>query len=119
MFATVTKNQLASISRRRDRSQEGLLFLRQQPANTLIVKILPGLIEGVAKREFAAMFMVKVERLGLGFRVCELGPTAFEGLESPKEGDCSWIPYIRYPSVAHPARWQLWTEPQSHSSPDP
>jgi len=60
--------------------------------NTLIVKLLPGIVEGVAKGGFATLFNIKCTGMGLLWRLKQLGSAAYEGLESSKEADYIWIP---------------------------
>ena len=102
VFAPVTIDQLATIGRIRDRDHKSLRFLYLHSERALIVKISPGLVHGLAKRRLASVFNKKVVQMGLDNELAELGCVAFEGRDSSKEADCTWIPapdYGNFPAL--------------------
>jgi len=92
VFAPVTQAQLAAIERIRHANYKGLRFQYFKDAETLIVKIVAGIVHGLASMGFGTMLDIKIGRMGLRYHIARTEATTFHGNGSQKEADCSWKP---------------------------
>jgi len=97
VFSPVTQDQLTAIERiRRDR-YKGLRFHYFSSEETLIVKIIAGVVHEIASNEFANMLDGEIRDMGLRYHIAKMGATTYQGNGSTKEADCSWKPAVFRP----------------------
>ncbi|PWW77762.1 hypothetical protein C7212DRAFT_292732 [Tuber magnatum] len=95
IFAPVTQDQLTNLERIRDACHKSLRFLYLNEAETLIVKIMPGLAHELATREFADTVKEKIRVMGLRREVGDAGGTTYRTAQSAKEADSALKPDAR------------------------
>ncbi|CUS15106.1 unnamed protein product, partial [Tuber aestivum] len=103
VFSPVSEEQLAKIERLRDANYKQLHFLYINPAQTLIVKLLPGPIHEAATSEFGRMLWKKIARMGadLDEDLRDMRGTRYKGVSSSKEADSAFRPNSSRPDKAN------------------
>ena len=97
VFSQVTPDELANIECFRDTHCKSLRFLYYEKEETLIVKIMPGLVHEVARTQFELELILKLAEMGLQYELCNMGSTTYQGIGKRKEADSAFKPLFSRP----------------------
>jgi len=99
VFAPVNQAQLAVIDRIHRTHFKGHHFLYFDREETLIVKLLAGVVQELASQDFGVRLDGMIYDMGLFENIGRTESATFIGNGSEKEADCSWMPWTTRPHI--------------------